>query len=88
MTTLMRMGIAARCTTKPNTSKEAPGQTIYPYLLHFGDARSEPRLGDGHQRYIPMPRGFVYVAAVIDWHNRRVPGVAASVDLDGHGVLR
>jgi transposase InsO family protein len=36
--------------------------------------------------YIPMARGFVYLAAVMDWFARRIPGVAA-VEHHGSFVL-
>jgi hypothetical protein len=34
--------------------------------------------------YIPMARGFVYLAVVLDWS----PAVMAGLDHDGDGVLR
>ncbi len=36
--------------------------------------------------YIPMARGFVYLAVVLDWFSRRV--LLAAVDHDGSGILR
>ena len=32
--------------------------------------------------YIPMARGFVYLAAVIDWHSRRVLAWRLSISMD------
>ena len=37
--------------------------------------------------YVPMARGFIYLAAVMDWFSRRVLSVA-NVDHDGGGILR
>jgi putative transposase len=37
--------------------------------------------------YIPMPRGFVYLAAVMDWASRRVLSWRLSVMLDGASCL-
>jgi hypothetical protein len=37
--------------------------------------------------YVPMARGFIYLAAVMDWFSRRVLFVAR-VDHDGGGILR
>jgi putative transposase len=70
--TLMRRMRIEAIYRRPNTSKSAPGHKIYPYLL------GETRVVRPNQAwamditYIPMARGFVYLAAVIDWHTRRV----------------
>ena len=32
--------------------------------------------------YIPMARGFVYLAAVMDWHSRKVLAWRVSVTMD------
>ena len=37
--------------------------------------------------YVPMARGFIYLAAVIDWFSRP-RSVVARVDHDGGGILR
>jgi putative transposase len=56
---------------KPNTSKPAPGHR-YPYLLR-GLAITRPnQVWAMDITYIPMARGFVYLAAVVDWFSRRV----------------
>ena len=34
--------------------------------------------------YIPMARGFVYLAAVMDWHSRRVLSWKVSTTMDVH----
>jgi putative transposase len=80
-TLMRRMGIEALY-RKPNTSKPAPGHRIYPYLLR-GLAITRP-----HQvwamdiTYIPMARGFVYLAAVVDWFSRRVLAWKLSVTME------
>ncbi len=72
MTTLMRrMGITALY-RKPNTSKKTPGRTIYPYLLRTLPVTRANQVWAMDISYIPMARGFVYLAAVIDWYSRRV----------------
>src|SRR5258708_17114507 len=56
----------------PHTSKAAPGHRIYPYLLR-GLVVDRPNQAWAMDiTYIPMPRGFLYLAAVIDWFSRRV----------------
>jgi putative transposase len=82
MTTLMRrMGITALY-RKPNTSRRAPGQTIYPYLLHTLAILRSNHVWAMDISYIPMARGFVYLAAVIDWHSRRVLAWRLSISMD------
>jgi putative transposase len=82
MTTLMRrMGITALY-RKPNTSKRAPGQTIYPYLLRTLAILRSNHVWAMDISYIPMARGFVYLAAVIDWHSRKVLAWRLSISMD------
>jgi len=82
MTTLMRrMGITALY-RKPNTSKKAPGHTIYPYLLRMLPITRSNHVWAMDITYIPMARGFVYLAAVIDWHSRRVLAWRLSISMD------
>ena len=86
MTTLMRrMGITALY-RKPNTSKRAPGHTIWPYLLRALAITRSNHVWAMDISYIPMARGFVYLAASHRLAQPQGAGVAA-VDLDGHGVL-
>ena len=70
VTTLMkRTGIEA-VYRRPNTSKAAPGHKIYPYLLR-GLAVERPNQAWAMDiTYVPMARGFVYLAAVVDWFSR------------------
>ena len=65
---MKRMGIEALY-RRPNTSKPAPGHKIYPYLLR-GLAVTRPnQVWAMDITYIPMARGFVYLAVVLDWFN-------------------
>jgi putative transposase len=85
-TLMKRMGIAA-IYRRANTSKPAPGHRIYPYLLR-GVAVTRPnQVWAMDLPYIPMARGFVYLAAVVDWFSRRVLELEG-VDDDGGRVLR
>ena len=87
MATLMRrMGIEALY-RKPNTSKRHPQHLIYPYLLRGWRSSGRTRSGRMDITYIPMARGFVYLAAIIDWHSRKVLALGR-VDHDGGGLLR
>ena len=46
--------------------------TIWPYLLRTLAIARSNHVWAMDITYIPMARGFVYLAAVIDWHSRRV----------------
>jgi transposase InsO family protein len=72
VTTLMRrMGIEA-IYRRPNKSKPAPGPRIYAYLLRGLTIDRPNHVWATDITYIPMARGFVYLAAVMDWFARRV----------------
>jgi putative transposase len=72
VTTLMRrMGIEALY-RKPNTSRRQRGALIHPYLLRDLKIERANQVWAMDITYIPMARGFVYLAAVVDWYTRRV----------------
>jgi AraC-like DNA-binding protein len=68
---MKRMGIEALY-RRPSTSKPAPGHKIYPYLLRGLKVERPNQVWAMDITYIPMARGFVYLAAVVDWFSRRV----------------
>ena len=81
ITMMRRMAIEA-IYRRPNTSKPSPGHKIYPYLLR-GLAIDRPnQVWAMDITYIPMARGFVYLAAVIDWHTRRVLSWHLSITME------
>jgi len=70
--TLMRtMGIEALY-QKPNTSWHHAAHPIYPYLLRNLPIERPNHVWAMDITYVPMARGFVYLAAVMDWASRRV----------------
>ena len=78
---MKRMGIEALY-RRPNTSKPAPGHKIYPYLLR-GLAVARPnQVWAMDITYIPMARGFVYLAVVLDWFSRRVLSWRVSITME------
>lgn len=80
-TRMRRMGIETLY-RKPNTSKRAPGHKIYPYLLRSLPITRPNQVWAMDISYIPMARGFVYLAAVIDWFSRRVLSWRLSITMD------
>jgi len=69
---LMRLIGLVAIYQRPNTSKPAPENKVYPYLL--GGLRIERvnQVWCADITYIPMPKGFLYLVAIMDWHSRRV----------------
>ncbi len=80
-TLMKRMAIAA-IYRRPNTSKPAPGHRIYPYLLRKLPVTRPNHVWAMDITYIPMARGFVYLAAVVDWFSRKVLAWRLSISLD------
>jgi putative transposase len=80
-TLMKRMGIEA-IYRRPNTSKPAPGHTIFPYLLRRLPVTRPNQVWATDITYIPMARGFVYLAAVVDWFSRKVLAWRLSITLD------
>jgi putative transposase len=80
-TLMKRMGIEALY-RKPNTSKPAPGHRIYPYLLRKLPITRPNQVWAMDITYIPMARGFIYLAAVLDWFTRRVLAWRVSITLE------
>ena len=80
-TLMKRMGIEA-IYRKPNTSKPAPGHKIDPYLLRKMQAVRPDQVWAMDITYIPMARGFVYLAAVVDWFSRRVLSHRVSITME------
>lgn len=56
----------------PNTSKPHPQHMIYPYLLRGVDIIRPNQVWSTDITYIRLPRGFVYLVAIIDWYSRKV----------------
>jgi putative transposase len=80
-TMMRRMGIEALY-RRPNTSKPAPGHKIYPYLLRCLAVERPNQVWAMDITYIPMARGFVYLAAVVDWFSRRVLSWRVSITME------
>jgi len=70
-TLMARMGIEA-VYRKPHTSQPHPAHPVYPYLLRNVEITRSNHVWAADITYIPMPRGFVYLCAVMDWASRRV----------------
>ena len=80
--TLMRkMGIEALY-RRPNTSRRHPAHPVYPYLLRHLAVTRPNQVWAMDITYIPMARGFVYLAAVVDWCSRKVLAHRVSITME------
>jgi putative transposase len=70
-TLMKKMGIEALY-RRPNTSRKHPQNPIFPYLLRGLEITRANHVWAMDITYIPMRKGFVYLAAVLDWATRRV----------------
>ena len=68
---MQRLGLAA-IYQRPRTSRPAPANQIYPYLLRGLRIERVHQVWAADITYIPMARGFLYLVAVMDWVSRYV----------------
>ena len=80
-TLMQRMGIEALY-RRPRTTKSEPGHKIYPYLLRDMAVTRPNQVWAMDITYIPMARGFVYLAVVLDWFSRRVLSWRLSITME------
>ena len=78
---MRRMGIEALY-RHPRTTKPEPGHKIYPYLLRGIEITRPNQVWAMEITYIPMARGFVYLAVVLDWFSRRVLSWRVSITME------
>jgi putative transposase len=57
---------------RPNTSKPNPEHRVYPYLLRGLTIDRPNQVWCADVTYIPMPKGFLYLVAIMDWASRKV----------------
>jgi putative transposase len=80
-TLMRRMGIEALY-RRPRTTKPEPGHKIYPYLLRGREITRPNQVWAMDITYIPMARGYVYLAVVLDWASRRVLSWRVSITME------
>jgi putative transposase len=80
-TLMRRMGIEALY-RRPRTTTPEPGHKIYPYLLRGMEITRPNQVWAMDITYIPMARGSVYLAVVLDWFSRRVLSWRLSITME------
>jgi putative transposase len=78
---MKRMGIEALY-RRPRTTKPEPGHKLYPYLLRGAAITRPNQVWAMDITYIPIARGFVYLAVVLDWFSRRVLSWRVSITME------
>lgn len=68
---------------KPRTSMPGVGHRIYPYLLRGVEVARVDQVWSTDITYLPIAKGFMYLAATIDWYSRYVVAWRLSNTLDG-----
>src|SRR6267142_417923 len=86
-TLMRRMGIEALY-RRPRTTQPEPGHKIYPYRLRGLEITRPNQVWAMDITYIPMAKGFVYLAVVLDWATRRVLSWRLSITMEGKGAWR
>jgi putative transposase len=86
-TLMKRMAIEALY-RRPNTSRKHPHNPVWPYLLRGLVIDRPNQVWAMDITYIPMARGFVYLAAVIDWLSRRVLAWEVSITMEADFCIR
>ena len=72
---------------KPRLSVAGRGHRIYPYLLRGVSIERPDQVWSTDITYVPLPSGFMYLAATIDWYSRYVLAWRLSNTLDGSFCL-
>ena len=80
--TLMRRMRIEPLYRRPRTTKPERGHKIYPYLLRGMEIVRPNKAWAMDITYIPMAKGFVYLAAVVDWFSRRVLSWRVSISME------
>jgi putative transposase len=68
---MRKMGLEA-IYPKPNLSRPQDNVRKYPYLLRGKTITAPNQVWSTDITYIPLPKGYLYLVAVIDWHSRYV----------------
>ena len=83
VTRLMRMMGLQAVYPRPRTSIPHPEHKKYPYLLRGMTITGPNQVWSADITYVPMPAGFMYLVAVMDWFSRFVLAWQLSNTLDG-----
>ena len=72
---------------KPKLSAGGRGHRVFPYLLRGVAIRRPDQVWSADITYVPLAKGFMYLAAILDWYSRYVVAWRLSNTLDGSFCL-
>ena len=78
---MQTMGLQAVC-LRPKTSIPDQEHKKYPYLLRNVEIKHPNQVWSTDITYVPMPGGFMYLTAVMDWYSRFVIALQLSNTLE------
>ena len=67
---LMQLMGLASVVPGPHTSRPHPAHAVYPYLLRDLVIDRPNQVWCTDVTYLPMPRGFLFLVAILDWYSR------------------
>lgn len=84
---MREMGIQGIC-PGPNLSKRRHAAYVYPYLLRKLTINRPNQVWSIDITYCRMPKGHMYLAAIIDWHSRFIVSYEMSNTMDKGLIIR
>lgn len=85
--TLMQVMRMKTVYCKPRTTVIDPGKYKYPYLLRGGKINRPNQVWAIDITYVPMPKGFMYLTAIMDLHSRYIVGWSLSNSMEASWVV-
>jgi len=68
--------------TMPKTTQRNHEHKVYPYLLRDLEINRVNQVWSTDITYIPTPKGFIYLAAIIDWYSKKILAYKVSNTMD------
>lgn len=68
---MQKLGLAG-IMANPKTSEPHPEHKVFPYLLRGIQVKHPNHVWSADITYCRLPRGFMYLVAIIDWYSRKV----------------
>jgi putative transposase len=68
---MLKLGLAG-IMANPRTSDPHPEHKVFPYLLRGVQVSRPNQVWSADITYCRLPRGFIYLVAIVDWYSRKV----------------
>jgi putative transposase len=68
---MLKLGLAG-IMANPKTSEPHPEHKVFPYLLRGVQVSRPNQVWSADITYCRLPRGFMYLVAIVDWYSRKV----------------